>query len=102
MSSSSPLAKPPSPSSNWDPSHLPDLTGKTVLITGGHSGLGLATTIHLARKGAKVYVASRDVVRAEDAVRGVRESVPAAMIGVIRMDLADLESVKRGVDEFLR
>ncbi len=49
-----------------------DLTGKNVIVTGGHTGLGLATTRALAQAGASVTVASRDVERARPASPGSR------------------------------
>ena len=91
-----------STSTNWEPSHLPDLTGRIVLITGGHSGLGLATTQHLVAKNAKVYIASRSLPKAAQAVQSIKEVYPAAYLEVLEMDLADLESVKSGAEEFLR
>ncbi|KAE9374284.1 NAD(P)-binding protein [Stipitochalara longipes BDJ] len=90
------------PKSTFDLSQLPDLTGFVVLITGGHSGLGLATTKILARQHAKVYIASRSVPKAELAVNEINKEVSHAGIAVIEMDLSDLDSVKRGAEEFLR
>ncbi|KAH7409671.1 retinol dehydrogenase [Cadophora sp. MPI-SDFR-AT-0126] len=87
---------------SWDPSQLPDLTGRVAIITGGHSGLGLATTAYLAAKHAKVYVASRSQSKAQDAIRGIKEKYPDANVEVLVMDLSDQESVKKGVEEFLR
>ena len=44
-----------------------NLTGKNVIVTGGHSGIGLETTRALARVGASVTVAARDPARAASA-----------------------------------
>jgi retinol dehydrogenase-12 len=43
------------------------LTGKTVIITGGNSGIGKETAIDLAKRGARVILACRDLKRADDA-----------------------------------
>ncbi|KAF8861591.1 NAD(P)-binding protein [Acephala macrosclerotiorum] len=75
-------------STPFSTSGIPDFEGRVVLITGGHSGLGLATTTALAAINAKVYIASR--------------SNPNAQIEVIEMDLGDLKSVKSGAEDFLR
>ncbi|MEU8894877.1 oxidoreductase [Nocardia sp. NPDC048505] len=71
-----------------------DLSGKTVLITGGYSGLGKEATMALARAGATVLVTARrpDAARAE--LRGV------ARTEVHDLDLADLDSVRRFCDRF--
>jgi NAD(P)-dependent dehydrogenase (short-subunit alcohol dehydrogenase family) len=63
---------------------------------------GLATTTALAAKNAKVYIAARSRRKAEESIKGVKETQKDAKIEVIEMDLADLESVKKGVEEFLR
>jgi NAD(P)-dependent dehydrogenase (short-subunit alcohol dehydrogenase family) len=63
---------------------------------------GLATTTALTAKNAKVYIAARSRKRAEDAIKGIKETQRNAMIEVIEMDLADLESVRKGAEEFLR
>lgn len=64
-----------------------DLTGRNVLVTGGHSGLGLAATGALSRAGAAVTVAARDTDRAAAAVAGL-DGVRGE-----RLDLLDPESI---------
>ena len=63
---------------------------------------GLATTKVLARQHAKVYIASRSVPKAELAIKEIKKEVPDANVAVIEMDLSDLDSVKRGAEEFLK
>ena len=48
-----------SSSKTWDPASAPDLSGKTALVTGANSGLGLETVKRLAEKGATVVLAWR-------------------------------------------
>jgi len=48
-----------------------DLTGKIVIVTGGHTGIGLETTKTLSNAGATVIVAARDLVKAEKNLRGI-------------------------------
>ncbi|MFF7250869.1 SDR family NAD(P)-dependent oxidoreductase [Embleya sp. NPDC008237] len=67
-----------------------ELQGKTALVTGGTSGIGLATARLLARAGAEVVITGRDGRRGENAVHAAQED------GVVRFvpaDLADLDSV---------
>jgi NAD(P)-dependent dehydrogenase (short-subunit alcohol dehydrogenase family) len=76
-------------SSRWTAADLPDMTGRTVVVTGANSGIGAVTARELARAGARVVLAVRDVVRGEAAA--------ATMPGdteVRRLDLADLSSVR--------
>jgi len=49
-----------------------------------------------------VYIASRSTIKAESAIREIKEEIPDAKVAVIEMDLSDLSSVKRGAEEFLR
>jgi NAD(P)-dependent dehydrogenase (short-subunit alcohol dehydrogenase family) len=72
-----------------------DLSGKLALVTGGYSGLGLATTRALTRAGARVVVPARRLEAAREAVGGI-DGVELA-----QLDLADLDSVRRFADEFL-
>ena len=49
-----------SPGSAWSPDKMPDLTGKTYLVTGANSGIGFQAAMQLARKNANVTIASRN------------------------------------------
>ncbi|MEO9599104.1 oxidoreductase [Parasphingorhabdus sp.] len=66
-----------------------DLTGKTAIVTGGYSGIGLETTRALAGAGASVIVPVRDPAKAEENLSSVQGDVSSA-----KMDLADLDSVR--------
>jgi len=68
---------------------LPDLSGRTFIVTGANSGLGLATTQALAGHGAHVVMAVRDLDRGRSAASSV-----AGSVAVRRLDLADLDSVR--------
>ncbi len=67
-----------------------DLTGKTAIVTGGYSGIGVETVKALAAAGACVTVPARDTAKANTALAGVKGDVRIAL-----MDLADLPSVRR-------
>lgn len=73
----------------WNATRLPDLTGRTAVITGANSGLGLVTAEALARAGAHVVFAVRDLARGGAAAARVAGSTE-----VRRLDLADLDSVR--------
>lgn len=66
------------------------LEGRTAIVTGGYSGLGLETTRALADKGASVIVPVRSPEKAADALTGIKGKVTS-----VPMDLADLSSVRR-------
>ncbi|EST33484.1 SDR family NAD(P)-dependent oxidoreductase [Streptomyces niveus] len=72
-----------------------DLTGKNVIITGGHSGLGLVATRALARAGASVTVGSRNTDRAEKAVAGIEN------VEVHQLDLLEPASIDAFVARYL-
>ncbi|MET8258691.1 oxidoreductase [Micromonospora sp. NPDC005205] len=72
------------------------LTGRTALVTGGYSGLGLATTRALTQAGARVVVPARR----PDAAR--RALADVAGVEVDQLDLADLASVHAFAERFLR
>jgi NAD(P)-dependent dehydrogenase (short-subunit alcohol dehydrogenase family) len=74
--------------SGWDLSNIPDQTGRRVLITGGNSGLGLATAQALTRQGAQVTITSRDSERGEWARRLIGHGCE-----VIPLDLTDLSNI---------
>ena len=79
--------------SKWTADSIPDLTGRTIVVTGANSGLGLATTRELARHGAHVVLAVRDETKGRRAVAEISTAQPGARLELRRLDLADLDSV---------
>jgi NAD(P)-dependent dehydrogenase (short-subunit alcohol dehydrogenase family) len=82
--------------SKWTPAEMPDQTGRTVIVTGANSGIGLQAARELARSGAHVVLAVRDVGKGEAAAAGMGGATE-----VRPLDLADLASVRSfaaGVD----
>jgi NAD(P)-dependent dehydrogenase (short-subunit alcohol dehydrogenase family) len=75
------------------------IANQEVLITGGSSGIGLATAAALAQRGAIVTITSRDVGRAEQAVRIV-EKRTGTRVNAELVDLSDLESVRHFAGSF--
>ena len=88
------LTGPMSRSPRWTLQDLPDLTGRTAIVTGATSGLGLATAAALAGRGAEVTLAVRDTRRGAAAAEGISSRVPGARLEVGELDLADLASVR--------
>jgi NAD(P)-dependent dehydrogenase (short-subunit alcohol dehydrogenase family) len=88
--------------SDWTAADVPDLTGRTAVVTGANGGLGLETTRVLTRKGARVVMACRSLDRGERAAEDVRVTDPDADLDVRELDLASLDSVAAfaaGLDE---
>jgi len=79
----------------WSNGRLPDLRGKTALITGGNKGLGYQSAFELSKNGAKVIISCRDVEAGLRAKKKMMAEIPDAEIEVIPLDLTDLESVSR-------
>ncbi|GAA4971083.1 SDR family NAD(P)-dependent oxidoreductase [Actinoplanes utahensis] len=73
----------------WTADQMPTLTGTTVVITGAGGGIGLVATRELARAGAHVVLAVRDVEKARRAVAGMRGD-----FDVRRLDVSDLDSIR--------
>lgn len=71
-----------------------DLSGKTVFITGGNSGLGQETGRAMAAKGAHVILAGRDQAKLDEAAAAIRGETGNDTIETIICDLASLDSVR--------
>ena len=85
----------------WTSDDIPDQSGKTALVTGGNSGLGYESVLHLARKGARVLLAARDRGRGTAALERLRAGAPGSQAELAQIDLADLTSVERFAAGFL-
>ncbi|MFI0722938.1 oxidoreductase [Streptomyces sp. NPDC021224] len=84
--------------SRWRADQMPDQDGRVFVVTGANSGLGLATTRALARKGARVVLAVRDEEKGRRAVVQLMSEQARARLEVRPLDLADLASVHAFAD----
>jgi NAD(P)-dependent dehydrogenase (short-subunit alcohol dehydrogenase family) len=84
---------------------VPDMQGKTVVVTGGNSGIGFETAAALAEMGARVVVTARNADKGRAAVGRITERAEATGKGgraqLVVFDLADFASVRTGADEIL-
>ncbi len=80
--------------SSWRTEDIPDQSGRTAVVTGANSGLGLATTRELARRGARVIMACRSTDKGESAASDIRRAAPEAKLDVRPLDLGSLESIQ--------
>ena len=70
------------------------MDGKTVLITGANTGIGKETAIDLARRGARIIMACRDMKKGEDALNDIAEKTDSSKLVLKQLDLASLASVR--------
>ena len=77
------------------------MEGKTVLITGGNSGIGKQAAIDLAQMGAYVVITARDPKKGRKAVDDIRLYTKGARVpGLMQLDLASFDSIRTFADEF--
>jgi NAD(P)-dependent dehydrogenase (short-subunit alcohol dehydrogenase family) len=79
------------------------MEGRTVVVTGGNSGIGLETAVALGQMGARVLITARDADRGRAAVARINERIDGAgSAELVLFDLADLASVRAGAEEILQ
>lgn len=78
------------------------MAGKTVIITGGNTGIGKATVLHLAKKGARVILACRNRDKAEAAIAEIEQKTGSTDVVYMHLDLASLKSVRCFTETFLK
>jgi len=78
----------------WTENQLADLGGRTAVVTGANSGIGWFTARELARHGARVVLACRDVERGRHAADKIRGAVQTADLEVVALNLASIASVR--------
>src|SRR5690606_19012672 len=81
--------------------NIPELTGKTAIVTGGNTGIGYETAKALYEKGANVTIAARDEKKAKAAVEKIKsETQGTGTLEIGILNLANLAQIKTFADEF--
>ncbi len=86
----------------WTTADIPDLAGRTAVVTGANSGLGFESALALARSGADVVLACRDQAKGSAALERINRSVTDATASIAPLDLADLASVATFATDFAK
>lgn len=85
---------------HWIDQNLPSQDGKTILITGGNSGIGYYAALALAKAGAHVVIAGRNPDRIEQAIKSIEAEGIDGHVEAGLVDLISLASVKQFSDKF--
>jgi NAD(P)-dependent dehydrogenase (short-subunit alcohol dehydrogenase family) len=78
---------------------MPDLTGRTAVVTGANSGLGFQTALGLGRRGAHVLMACRNPQKAREALDRLNAMAPESKAELVPLDLSSLASVEAAATE---
>jgi hypothetical protein len=84
----------------WTADAIPDLSGKTVIITGANSGIGVEAARQFANKGAHTILACRSLERGRAATERIRALTSGASVEAMQLDLASLASIRAFAEEF--
>jgi NAD(P)-dependent dehydrogenase (short-subunit alcohol dehydrogenase family) len=87
-------------SAKWTTEQIPDQSGRTAIVTGANSGLGLVCARELARKGASVVLACRNAEKGAVAVQEISRAAPTAQLELAALDLGSLASVQAFAERF--
>jgi NAD(P)-dependent dehydrogenase (short-subunit alcohol dehydrogenase family) len=87
-------------SAKWTADQIPDQRGRMAVVTGANSGLGLATASELARSGARVILACRNIEKGTSAARQIGSALPEGQVEVEALDLGGLDSVRAFAERF--
>lgn len=85
----------------WTTAEIPDQTGRVAVVTGANGGLGFETTRQLARAGAKVVMAARNIEKADAARQDILAGAPDAQLEIVTLDLGSLASVEQAAAAIL-
>ncbi|KAL2680423.1 hypothetical protein Neosp_008024 [[Neocosmospora] mangrovei] len=81
---------------------IPSLHGKVILVTGGNTGLGKQAILEFARhEPHQIWLAARNLEKAEVAVTEIKQQVPDAPIKLLELDLASFDSIRQAARSFL-
>jgi NAD(P)-dependent dehydrogenase (short-subunit alcohol dehydrogenase family) len=85
---------------NWTTDNIPSQEGKIVIVTGSSSGIGYEAARVLANKGAEVIIAVRNEKKGKKAIEDIKDQYSYAIIKMMILDLANLESVEKFANQF--
>lgn len=85
---------------HWDESQVPDMQGKTIVITGANSGIGYEAATILAGRGAEIVMAVRNYEKGQKALQAIQNVHPNAKLQLMRLDLSELASIHHFAEEF--
>lgn len=80
-------------------SDIPDQSGKTAIVTGSNTGIGLEIARGLSRKGARVILACRDGDKAKAAMDDIASGPEQADLDYLHLDLGNLASIRDAAEE---
>ena len=81
---------------------IADLSSKTIVVTGGNSGVGKESVLQLSKHNpAKLYMTARSKAKYDAAICDIKKSNPDANITFLELDLASFASVKTAASTFL-
>ena len=80
---------------SWDPRSLPRQDGRTIVVTGGSTGIGYWACEQLAVTGARLIIAARYAPKAQEAIAAIRARVPGADVRHVPFDLTSIDAVRR-------
>jgi NAD(P)-dependent dehydrogenase (short-subunit alcohol dehydrogenase family) len=86
---------------SWTATDIPDLTGRTAVVTGANGGLGLESAKALAGAGAHVVMAARNQEKAQAAVDDIKATYPDASFEIVELDLASQTSTKAAAESIV-
>ena len=87
----------------WTPERLGNLSGKTYLITGANTGVGFEAAKILLSKGAEVVMLNRNEAKSAKAISDLKAELGANVkVSFIKMDLAELASVRNAAEEVIK
>lgn len=78
----------------WDPRALPSQAGRTIVVTGGSTGIGYWACEQLAATGARIVIAARYAPKAQEAIASIRSRVPGAEVVHVPFDLTSITAVR--------
>src|SRR5215469_5184555 len=84
---------------HWTEAGIPDLSGRTAVVTGANAGLGLQAAQVLAAHGAHVVLACRNLDKAGHAASQIAVASPGASTSIVRLDLASQSCVRSAAEE---